>query len=283
MTPIGFVRFTGEHISRVGMNATPNNVGEGYSNPLPVVSGLREAATHEDGAGRDALQALLAFACLHVQAVSRRQHGSADGAALNRNQEQFGLDEVLRMVAARALSITGADGVAIALAEPDAIVCRASIGRIAPDVGVRLDPNSGFSGACLRSGETVRCDDSEADGRVNAQACRMLSTRSMIAVPLTAKQRVVGLIEAFSAEPFGFNDSDVRSLNLLGELILAAIRPEEEDRLAELAAQVVPQVAPPEQKKADSAPPVAAQASKMIADEKFAPAERAPSNRLRQH
>ncbi len=265
------------------MNATPNNVGEGYSNPLPGISGLREAATHEDGAGRDALQALLAFACLHVQAVSRRQHGDADGSALNRNQEQFGLDEVLRMVAARALSITGADGVAIALAEKDAIVCRAACGRIAPDVGVRLDPNSGFSGACLRSGQTVRCDDSETDVRVNAQACRMLSTRSMIAVPLTAKQRVVGLIEAFSAEPFGFNDSDVRSLNLLGELILAAIRPEEEDRLAELATQVVPQVAPPKQKKEEETtpePPVAAaQPSRIIVDEKFAPAH-VPENQL---
>ncbi len=259
------------------MNATSNNVGEGYSNPLPVVSGLREAATHEDGAGRDALQALLAFACLHVQAVSRRQHGGTDSSAVNRNQEQFGLDEVLRMVAARAFSITGADGVAIALAEQDAIVCRAACGRIAPDVGVRLDPNSGFSGACLRSGQTVRCDDSETDVRVNAQACRMLSTRSMIAVPLTAKQRVVGLIEAFSSEPFGFNDSDVRSLNLLGELILAAIRPEEEDRLAELATVVVPQVAPPEQKKegesAPERPAATAQPSGIIVDEKFAPAQ----------
>ncbi len=57
----------------------------------------------------------------------------------------------------------------------------------------------------------------------------------MIAVPLSAKNRVVGLIEAFSTETSSFNDTDVRSLNLLGELILAAIRPEEEDRLAELA------------------------------------------------
>src|SRR6266700_1546648 len=261
------------------MNATPNNVGEGYSNPLPGVSGLREAATHEDGAGRDALQALLAFACLHVQAVSRRQHGDADGSALNRNQEQFGLDEVLRMVAARALSITGADGVAIALAEPDAIVCRASIGRIAPDVGVRLDPNSGFSGACLRSGETVRCDDSDTDARVNAQACRALGTRSMIAVPLSAKLRVVGLIEAFSSESYGFNDSDVRSLNLLGELILAAIRPEEEDRLAELAAGIIPAATAVHPTSSVAKPPevtprVAQELTppaKVLVDEKFAP------------
>src|SRR5207248_1537881 len=60
---------------------------------------------------------------------------------------------------------------------------------------------------------------------------------------------VIGLLEAFSSEPFGFNDSDVRSLNLLGELILAAIRPEEEDRLAELGKRILPNVtvAPPRQ------------------------------------
>src|SRR5439155_22113432 len=100
--------------------------------------------------------------------------------------------------------------------------------------------DSGFSGACLRSSQTIRCDDSDTDTRVNAQACRALGTRSMIAVPLCAKQRVIGLLEAFSSEPFGFNDSDVRSLNLLGELILAAIRPEEEDRLAELGKKILP-------------------------------------------
>ena len=61
----------------------------------------------------------------------------------------------------------------------------------------------------------------------------------MVAVPLSAKQTVVGLVEAFSSEAYGFNDSDVRSLNLLAELILSAIRPEEEDRLAEISQQVV--------------------------------------------
>jgi N-acetylmuramoyl-L-alanine amidase len=61
----------------------------------------------------------------------------------------------------------------------------------------------------------------------------------MVAVPLSTRQSVVGLIEAFSTEAFGFNDSDVRSLNLLAELILAALRPEEEERLAEISQRVV--------------------------------------------
>ena len=50
---------------------------------------------------------------------------------------------------------------------------------------------------------------------------------------------MIGLLEAFSGEPYGFNDSDVRSLNLLGELILAAMKPEEEDRMAEISQRVV--------------------------------------------
>jgi N-acetylmuramoyl-L-alanine amidase/putative methionine-R-sulfoxide reductase with GAF domain len=195
-----------------------------------------------DSTGQDALQALLAFASMHEQAAKRRKPKSRQ--VLISKDEEFALDEVLRLVAARAVSITGADGVAIALADETAIVCRASLGSIAPPPGVRLDPNSGFSGACLRGGETVRCDDSETDARVNAQACRDLGTRSMVAVPLAAKGRVVGLIEAFCNEAFGFNESDVRSLKLLGELILAAVRPEVEDRLAQLAERVLPDAKP---------------------------------------
>jgi GAF domain-containing protein len=216
------------------MSATPNNAGSewGASQLVPCAS---EAPART---GQDALQVLLAFACIHEQTAKRRSEGlTAESSA----DEYFGLDEVLRLVAMRAISITGANGVAIALVKDDAIICRASAGKIAPDPGVRLDPNSGFSGACRRNGQTVRCDDSDNDSRVNAQACRTLGARSMVAVPLNAKGRVVGLIEAFSSKTHGFNDGDVKSLSLLGELILAAIHPEEEDRLAQLAEKILPQ------------------------------------------
>ncbi len=233
-------------------------------------------------AGSNALQALLAFACLHEQAAQRRALKDSPGSlqtsaavqtqpASKQKEEEFALDEVLQLVAARAVAITGADGVAIALAEENAIVCRGSFGRIAPDKGIRLDPTAGFSGACLRSGQTVRCDDSDTDPRVNAQACHDLGARSMIAVPLSAKRRVVGLIEAFSTETSGFNDTDVRSLNLLGELILAAIRPEEEDRLAELAKGIVPQPELQEDLLGSVIATIPHIPSRVIIDEKFVP------------
>ena len=189
--------------------------------------------------GREALQALLAFSALHEQIRQRRAQLGNQARSDIWELEHFVLDEVLQLVAERALSITGADGVAIALAEADAIVCRGAAGTIAPDQGARLDPYSGFSGACLRDGRIIRCDDSENDVRVDVQACRRLGARSMVAVPIAAAHGVIGLIEAFSTEAFGFNDSDVRSLGLLADLILAALKPQEEDRLAEISRRVV--------------------------------------------
>jgi N-acetylmuramoyl-L-alanine amidase/putative methionine-R-sulfoxide reductase with GAF domain len=224
------------------MSVTPTNTD------LESIPEVRTPTPESDpqaveNAGRNALEALLAFSALHQQVRQRRQHAAQKEAELSQHEsqqlEQFVLDEVLQLVAERALVMTGADGVAIALAEHDAIVCRASAGNIAPDHGMRVDPNSGFSGACLVSGQIVRCDDTESDSRANPLACRSLGARSMVAVPLSAKQTVIGLVEAFSTEPYGFNDSDVRSLSLLAELILAALRPEEEDRFAEVSQRIV--------------------------------------------
>ena len=191
---------------------------------------------------RNALQALLAFSALHDQvrrrkALAARLAGFDAGAPFVEFEadEQFVLDEVLQLVAERALAITGADGLAIALAENEEIVLRASAGTVRPDVGQRIDRDSAFSGTCFRMAEIVTCDDTETDSRVNLQACRRLGARSMVAVPLCGRRRVIGLLEAFSAWPFAFNESDVRNLSLLAELVLGALKPEDEDRFAQSA------------------------------------------------
>src|ERR1700739_4179354 len=121
------------------MSASPNNpspeltgkeltneISDPASAPVPQIS---PASTTPPG--HEALQALLAFSSLHEQIRQRRARGLRAGKPDAEDVwglEQFVLDEVLQLVAERALSITGADGVAIALAEQDAIVCRASAG-----------------------------------------------------------------------------------------------------------------------------------------------------------
>jgi N-acetylmuramoyl-L-alanine amidase/putative methionine-R-sulfoxide reductase with GAF domain len=192
-------------------------------------------------AGGDALQALLAFSAMHQQVRHRRALAVRRAGFENtpttefESSEQFVLDEVLQLVAERAIAITGADGIGIALAENNEIVLRASAGVIKPGLGERIERDSAFSGACFRQARIIRCDDTETDDRVNVESCRQLGARSMVAVPLCGRRRVIGVLEAFSAEPFGFNDSDVASLELLAELILAALKPEDEDRFADSA------------------------------------------------
>ena len=258
------------------MSANPTNAGLGFATHMGATgTAPAKPETAPSSPGHEALQALLAFSSLHEQIRQRRARELRNGERLSTEDawelEQFVLDEVLQLVAERALAITGADGVAIALAEGEAIICRGSAGEIAPDPGVRLDPNSGFSGACFRTGRIIRCDDAENDPRVNVQAAHRLGARSMVAVPLAGQHSVIGLLEAFSYDAFGFNDSDVRSLNLLAELILAAMRPEEEDRMAEIAQRVATQAEAPLETAEPAVPNGQAEPSREISKEVRAP------------
>ena len=254
---------------------------EEFFSPQTRARGLRPS-------GADALQALLAFSALHQQVRHRRALASKQKGfetlpppAEFEPTEQFVLDEVLQLVAERAIAITGADGLGIALAENNEIVLRASAGAIKPDVGQRIQRDSAFSGACFRTAQIIRCDDTETDDRVNLYTCRQLGARSMVAVPLCGRRRVIGLLEAFSAEPFGFNDSDVGSLELLAELILGALKPEDEDRFAEsaeaaeaaLAAPAIPAQVP---LPAEKVPTAQVAAAKPVEPEVAAPAAPAP-------
>ncbi len=262
-----------------GLPGWPNDAG------VPGFTGLN---SDEAPPRLDALHALLAFSALHEQVRRRKALASPlqafDSTAPAHEfepDEQFVLDEVLQLVAERAVAITGADGLAIALAENNEIVLRAAAGTVRPDIGARIDRDSAFSGACFRTAQVVNCDDTETDPRVNLQACRKLGARSMVAVPLCGRRRVIGVLEAFSAWPFGFNESDVRNLTLLAELVLAALKPEDEDRFAQSAqvaeAKLAPALPPVATSDAASAPLAEIAASKPIEAAPVAPVSPAAS------
>jgi N-acetylmuramoyl-L-alanine amidase/putative methionine-R-sulfoxide reductase with GAF domain len=230
---------------------------------------------------RDALQALLAFSALHDQVRRRKalasQRNGFDSPTPPTEfepTELFVLDEVLQLVAERAVAITGADGLAIALAENEEIVLRAAAGTVRPDPGTRIDRTSAFSGACFRTAQIINCDDTETDTRVNLEACRKMGVRSMVAVPLCGRRRVIGVLEAFSSWPFAFNEVDIRNLTLLAELVLGALKPEDEDRFAQSAEAAETRLEPAKAEPAKPAPP---KPEPPKYEAKIAPAAVAPS------
>jgi TPR repeat protein len=142
---------------------------------------------------------------------------------VQRQVEALGTDfaAALHLIAERAQSLVRASGIAIALADatPDFMICRARSGSDAPPVGSRLHVGSGFSGECVQTGRLLRCDDTEVDHRVDPESCRALGIRSILAVPVRAGAKSVGLIEVFSPEPNNFSESDQRVLLKFAETV----------------------------------------------------------------
>jgi len=147
--------------------------------------------------------------------------------AVQREVEGLGADlaATLHLIAERAQSLVRASGAAIALAaeDPNFMICRASAGPDAPPVGVSLQVGSGFSGECVKSGRLLRCDDAELDARVDRENCRALGIRSILATPVRAADKSIGLLETFSREPDTFTQNDARVLQRLAETVLAAV------------------------------------------------------------
>ena len=148
-------------------------------------------------------------------------------SAVQREAESLGTDiaAVLSLIALRSHSLLRASGAAIALAGDDAksMVCRASAGQSAPPVGATLQVGSGLSGECVRTGRTLRCDDTETDERVDRESCRALGIRSILAVPVLSRAKVIGLLEVFSAQPNAFDENDGATLQRFAETISGAV------------------------------------------------------------
>ena len=133
------------------------------------------------------------------------------------------LEPAISLIAERAQTLTGASGAAIALRKGDEMVCRARAGRNAPDLGVRLQSDSGISADCVRTGQVVLCHDAQYDPHVDMAACQRLGVRSILAAPLRHFRRTLGVFEVFSSVPHAFADRDVATMQLLSSVMVAAL------------------------------------------------------------
>lgn len=169
-------------------------------NPVPVSFGLLAPSRHH----------------------ARSRNGS-HGSPTVIDSDEIDLEPAIHVIAERAQSLTGATGAAIALRAGDEIVCRARTGRTAPDLGVRLQTDSGISADCVRTGEVVLCNDAEHNPRVDLASCRRLGARSILAAPLRHFRRTLGVFEVLSSSPYAFDGRDVATMQLLSGMMVAAM------------------------------------------------------------
>jgi GAF domain-containing protein len=149
-----------------------------------------------------------------------------DGGRSLAEMAQRDLDAALQLLADRAQYITGASGAAIALRRDgkNDMLCRASAGSNAPELGALLSTEFGLSGESVRTRQALRCDDAERDARVNREVCRQLGIASVVVMPVVNDDEVLGVFELFSGKANAFGARDVSAIQRLSEMVETAVR-----------------------------------------------------------
>ncbi len=149
--------------------------------------------------------------------AAQPQTGGEGPGATDNGLVTLELDEALARLVQQACSMTQADGAALAIRSEQGVICRASVGN-APDVGMQMNPSSGLSGECFRTGAVVICTDAADDSRVDPAIARQLNLRSILIVPIHVGDATVGLVEVLSSQPSAFNATHLSKLSPVVEL-----------------------------------------------------------------
>ncbi|HYP48857.1 MAG TPA: sensor domain-containing diguanylate cyclase [Thermoleophilaceae bacterium] len=130
------------------------------------------------------------------------------------------LNHIMHLVAERTAMLTGASACAVQpVGEGHTDADRAVFGHGITSPG--LSVLGTMQSLSVQLGQTLRCDDTENDARVNQEACRKVGVRSLVCVPLSHADSVLGVIKVMSPTPGAFDDGDVETLQLLSGLVAA--------------------------------------------------------------
>jgi transcriptional regulator with GAF, ATPase, and Fis domain len=90
---------------------------------------------------------------------------------------------------------------------------------------IRFPASAGIAGEVLRTGRACRVDDAANDPRFYRGVDQETgsATRALLAVPLTARQGSIGVLQAVNPKRGAFTDEDLAMLEVLGGIVGAAI------------------------------------------------------------
>ncbi len=133
------------------------------------------------------------------------------------------LSGVVNAVVERIPTMTNAEGAIVEYSEGDEMVYRGAGGIARGLLGTRVKRDTSLSGLCVREGRILRSDDTLLDPRVDNGPCELAGIRSMVIAPLKHEGSAVGAVKLVSSATYAFTARDVRVLELMSDLIAAAM------------------------------------------------------------
>jgi PAS domain S-box-containing protein len=144
------------------------------------------------------------------------------------------LPSVLRVIAERSQSLTGADGAMVNLLDGDELVVVGASGVLEPLRGGRRSLAGTASAYAIETGRSFLTLEARSDPRLSRRLVEQTCERSHICVPLFSGERAIGSLNVVSrSDPRPLSEDDRQALELLCVVLSAAMSREAEfDALA---------------------------------------------------
>jgi signal transduction histidine kinase/DNA-binding response OmpR family regulator len=212
--------------------AVPLKVKDRVIGVLSVASAEVDAFTPEDEQLLSTLSAQAAVAIENAWLYQEERRRAGELAVLNKVGQAItstlDLDEVLTLVMTEVRAMLGVEAASVLLhdAEHDELIFTADAGPATETlVGTRMPATMGIAGWVMQEGRQVLVDDVRDDLRFydGIDAVTGLTTRSLLAMPLVHKGRVIGVIEAINKADGVFDKYDQNLLSTLAGSAAVAI------------------------------------------------------------
>lgn len=138
------------------------------------------------------------------------------------------LDELLGTIMGAATELTGAETSSLMLLDEDTNELTVELATGTPGEAVasqRVPAGQGIAGWVVANGEAVVVEDAKSDSRFYGGIDEKsgFETRSVLAVPMTTKERTIGVLEVINKRDGSFDGQDLKLANALANHAAIAI------------------------------------------------------------
>ncbi len=147
----------------------------------------------------------------------------ARSAQLRLASSNLPLQAFMELIAAETMAMTRAKGAVVELAQGDHLVIRAASGMLQSALGSRMALENSLSLQVMVDQQAAVSPDVLNDTRIKRGAVEGYGIRSLVIAPLVDGERSIGTLTITSDEPGAFSEKDGTALQMLADLIAAAI------------------------------------------------------------
>lgn len=197
-----------------------------------LVSAITVFAIHTPAGEIAQIVAIVQDITARKQAEEELTRHNRELRALNKTTQALtstlSLQEVLEQMMHETCQLLEAEAASVLLCDPaqEQLTFAAAVGpNSARLVGTRMPATAGIAGEALHAGRAVLISDAQQDPRFYdyIDALTGLKTRSLLAVPLIVKDKVIGVVEAINWGDKLFDENDLNLLDTLAGSAAAAI------------------------------------------------------------